>query len=125
MKVKELLKALEGVDPEAEVIGGVWNGRVDTYEVLDHTHHIPYCELRGDFYGTPGEMDDRLFQIESENVFYIGSHFTILNRKASADKNFVWRLREVAASEKSDEDKGAELLQMIKAFAAEDYKVSN
>jgi hypothetical protein len=58
-------------------------------------------------------------------VFYIGSHFTILNRKASADKNFVWRLREVAASEKSDEDKGAELLQMIKAFAAEDYKVSN
>ena len=32
MKVKELLKALEGVDPEAEVIGGVWNGRVDTYE---------------------------------------------------------------------------------------------
>ena len=53
MKVKELLKALEGVDPEAEVIGGSWNGRVDTYEVLDHTHHIQYDELRGDFYGTP------------------------------------------------------------------------
>ena len=77
----------------------------------------------GDFYGTPGEMDDRLFQIESKNVFYIGSHFTILNRKASADKNFVWRLRDVAASDKSDEDKGAELLCMIKKFAAEDYKV--
>ena len=30
MKVKELLKALEGVDPEAEVIGGAWNGRADT-----------------------------------------------------------------------------------------------
>ena len=31
MKVKDLLKALEGVDPETEVIGGAWNGRVDTY----------------------------------------------------------------------------------------------
>ena len=74
------------------------------------------------FMGHP-EMDDRLFQIESKNVFYIGSHFTILNRKASADKNFVWRLRDVAASDKSDVDKGAELLCMIKKFAAEDYKV--
>ena len=35
MKVKDLLKALERVDPEAEVIGGVWNGRVDTYKVMD------------------------------------------------------------------------------------------
>ena len=48
-----------------------------------------------------------------------------INRKASADKNFVWRLREVAASEKFDEDKGAELLRMIEEFAAEDYKTSN
>ena len=37
MKVKVLLKALERVDPEAEVIGGVWNGRVDTYKVMDDT----------------------------------------------------------------------------------------
>ena len=37
MKVKDLLKALERVDPEAEVIGGVWNGRVDTYKVMDDT----------------------------------------------------------------------------------------
>ena len=125
MKVRELLKALEGVDPEAEVIGGVWNGRVDTYKVMDDTWYTEFDNLWGDFYGTPGEMDDRLFQIESENVFYIGSHFTILNRKASADKNFVWRLREVAASEKSDEDKGAELLRMIEEFAADDYKTSN
>ena len=51
--------------------------------------------------------------------------FTILNKKASADKNFVWRLREVAASGKSDVDKGAELLRMIEEFAAEDYKTSN
>ena len=87
MKVKELLKALEGVDPEAEVIGGVWNGRVDTYKVMDDTWYTEFDNLWGDFYGTPGEMDDRLFQIESEKVFYIGSHFTILNRKASADKN--------------------------------------
>ena len=125
MKVKELLKALEGVHPEAEVIGGAWNGRVDTYKVMDDTWYTEFDNLWGDFYGTPGEMDDRLFQIQSENVFYIGSHFPIINKKASADKNFVWRLREVAASEKSDEDKGAELLQMIKEFAAEDYKVSN
>ena len=90
---------------------------------MDDTWYTEFDNLWGDFYGTPGEMDDRLFQIESKNVFYIGSHFTILNRKASADKNFVWRLRDVAASDKSDEDKGAELLCMIKKFAAEDYKV--
>ena len=39
MKVKDLLKALERVDPEAEVIGGVWNGRVDTYKVMDDTQN--------------------------------------------------------------------------------------
>ena len=37
----------------------------------------------------------------------------------------MWRLREVAASGKSDVDKGAELLRMIEEFAAEDYKTSN
>ena len=81
MKVKELLKALEGVDPEAEVIGGVWNGRVDTYKIMDDTWYTEFDNLWGDFYGTPGEMDDRLFQIQSENVFYIGSHFPIINQR--------------------------------------------
>lgn len=122
MKVKELLKALEGVDPEAEVIGGSWNGRVDTYEVLDHTHHIPYCELRGDFYGTPGEMDDRLFKIDSKMVLYIGSHFSMLNRKAFADKHFIWRLCEVAESEGTDEERGLELLRMLNKFIEEEYE---
>ena len=56
MKVKELLKALEGVDPEAEVIGGVWNGRVDTYKVMDDTWYTEFDNLWGDFYGTPGEL---------------------------------------------------------------------
>ena len=121
MKVKELLKALEGVDPETEVIGGAWNGRSDTYEVLDHTHHIQYDELRGDFYGTPGEMDDRLFKIDSKKVLYIGSHFSMLNRKAFADKHFIWRLREVAEREGTDEEKGVELLCMMNKFIEEEY----
>ena len=121
MKVKELLKALEGVDPEAEVIGGSWNGRVDTYEVLDHTHHIQYDELRGDFYGTPGKMDDRLFKIDSKMVLYIGSHFSMLNRKAFADKHFIWRLCEVAEREGTDEEKGVELLCMMNKFIEEEY----
>ena len=81
MKVKDLLKPLEGVDPETEVIGGAWNGRVDTYKVMDDTWYTEFDNLWSDFYGTPGEMDDRLFHIESENVFYIVSHFTILNKK--------------------------------------------
>ena len=122
MKVKELLKALEGVDPETEVIGGVWNGRVDTYEVLDHTHHIQYDELRGDFYGTPGGMDDRLFKIDSKMVLYIGSHFSMLNRKAFADKHFIWRLREVAEREGTDEENGVELLCMMNKFIEEEYE---
>ena len=122
MKVKELLKALEGVDPEAEVIGGAWNGRVDTYKVMDDTWYTEFDNLWSDFYGTPGEMDDRLFQIESENVFYIGSHFTILNRKASADKHFIWRLCEVAESEGTDEERGLELLRMLNKFIEEEYE---
>lgn len=31
MKVGELIYKLSQVDPDAEIIGGVWNGKADTY----------------------------------------------------------------------------------------------
>ena len=75
-----------------------------------------------DFYGTPGEMDDRLFKIDSKMVLYIGSHFSMLNRKAFADKHFIWRLCEVAESEGADEERGLELLRMLNKFIEEEYE---
>ena len=57
MKVKELLKALEGVDLETEVIGGAWNGRISTYTVLDNTIRVDYDVLKSNFFGTGIALD--------------------------------------------------------------------
>ena len=55
-------------------------------------------------------------------VLYIGSHFSMLNRKAFADKHFIWRLREVAERDGTDEEKGVELLCMMNKFIEEEYE---
>ena len=44
------------------------------------------------------------------------------NRKAFADKHFIWRLREVAVREGTDEEKGVELLRMLNKFIEEEYE---
>ena len=60
MKVKDLLKALERVDPEAEVIGGVWNGRVDTYKVMDDTQNSSRRGLKAPpHHGHPRQPHER------------------------------------------------------------------
>lgn len=38
MTAKELIEKLSEVAPDTEIIGGMWNGRVDTYTVMDELH---------------------------------------------------------------------------------------
>lgn len=35
MTAKELIEQLSKVEPETEIVGGMFNGRVETYTVLD------------------------------------------------------------------------------------------
>ena len=41
MTAKELIEKLSEVEPETEIVGGLWNGREDTYTVLDELHVFP------------------------------------------------------------------------------------
>lgn len=77
MKVKELIRRLAGADPEAEVIIPVWNGSVETYAVLDGVHAgIRYEDIETDLFGTPGETDGRLDDMEPElGIVLLGSSF--------------------------------------------------
>lgn len=70
---EELMK-----NPEAPVWCGAWNGHVDTYAVVDHIYKFKYDQVSNDFFGTPGRMDKRLFELgtkDEDEVFYIGSKF--------------------------------------------------
>lgn len=75
MKVKDLIDKLTTCDPEAEVITGIWNGKVNTYTVLDSVHEFLYDQIEADFFGTPGAMDERLFSNQIEKFVYIGTQF--------------------------------------------------
>lgn len=75
MTANELNEQLSMVAPETEINGGMWNGKVDTYTVIDELHVILYDDLLSDFYGTPGAFDDKLLKIRSKEVVYLGSMF--------------------------------------------------
>ena len=49
MTAKELIEKLSEVVPETEIIGGMWNGRVDTYTVMDELHVISFDDIIPDF----------------------------------------------------------------------------
>lgn len=53
MKASELIDKLSQVSPDTEVVGGIWNGKVDTYTVLDTALDVPYDSIYADFFGTP------------------------------------------------------------------------
>ena len=41
MTAKDLIEKLSRVDPDTEIIGGMFNGRTNTYTVLDELHVFP------------------------------------------------------------------------------------
>jgi len=77
MKNKVLIKKLQELDPEAEIICGVHNGQADTYALADDIFEAPFEDLFNDIFGTPGQIDNRLIRKRLKNIIYIGSTFPI------------------------------------------------
>lgn len=90
MTAKDLIEKLSQVDPDTEIIGGTWNGRTNTYTVLDELHVFLYDQVYADFFGTPGAFDDKLMTIKSKNVVYLGSSFDSLNKRVMQDRGIIW-----------------------------------
>lgn len=89
---RELIDKLAQVAPDTEIIGGTWNGRVDTYTVLDPCMVFPFEGVSADFVGTPGAFDKRLLDIRSKDVVYLGSLFDELDEQVISDRRFLRRL---------------------------------
>ena len=62
MTAKELIDKLSEVAPETEIVGGLWNGRVDTYTVLDELHVFQYDQIE------PGQAGGRRQESDMANA---------------------------------------------------------
>lgn len=122
MTAKELIEQLSKLAPDTEIIGGMFNGRVETYTVLDELHVFLYDEICNDFFGTPGVFDDNLLTIKSEKVVYLGSMFEGFDKRVLADRHFIWRLRKVLRQHRSKERKKEQLYKLLTEFDGKDFK---
>ena len=50
MTAKELIEQLSKVAPDTEIVGGTFNGRVETYTMLDELHVFFYDDIYNDFF---------------------------------------------------------------------------
>ena len=116
MKSRDLIDKLSKVSPDAEVIGGTWNGRVDTYTVLDSFHKAAYDDIYPDYFGTPGAFDDRLSQIRSKDVVYLGSTFDQTNKQVISDRRLLLRLAAIRRQHRSTQWKKDKIYQLLKEF---------
>ena len=119
MTVKELIDKLSSLDPDTEIVGGVWNGRVDTYTVLDEVQVFPYDRISADFYGTPGAFDEKLLHIHSKDVVYLGSLFDSLNGQVAEDRRVIGRMERILRMHRSKEWKKGQIYQLLQDFADE------
>ena len=122
MTAKDLIAKLSQVDPDTEIIEGTWNGRTNTYTVLDELHVYLYDQVYADFFGTPGAFDDKLMTIKSKNVVYLGSLFDSLDKRVMQDRGIIWQMRKVLSQHRSKEWKKERIYQMLTDFAASDFK---
>lgn len=90
----QLIEQLSQVEPETEIVGGMFNGRTNTYTVLDELHVFRYDDIYNDFFGTPGAFDDKLMTIRSKDVVYLGSLFDSLDKRVMEDRGIVWQMRQ-------------------------------
>ena len=121
MTAKELIEQLSKVAPDTEIVGGTFNGRVNTYMVFDKLHVFPYDQIYNDFFGTPGAFDDKLMTIKSEKVVYLGSFFESTNKRVMEDRHFVWQLRKVLRQHRSKEWKKEQIYHLLTKFDTDDY----
>ena len=121
MTAKELIEQLSKVAPDTEIVGGMWNGRVDTYTMLDELHVFFYDDIYNDFFGTPGAFDDKLLKIKSEKVVYLGSLFESINKRVMSDRHLIWRLRKVLRLHRSKVWKKEQLYKRLTGFDGKDF----
>ena len=95
MTAQELIEQLQEVAPDTEIIGGTWNGRVETYTVIDRARVFLYDKVYSDFYGTPGGFDERLMKIKSKEIVYLDSEFECFNKRMADDRHVIWRMHRV------------------------------
>ena len=122
MTAKELIEQLSKVAPDTEIVGGMFNGRVNTYTMLDKMDVYSFDDIFNDFYGTPGAFDDRLLKIRSKDVVYLGSLFESTDKRVMADRSVVWQMRKVLRQHRSKEWKKEQLYRLLTLFANDDYK---
>lgn len=103
MTAKDLIEQLSKVEPETVIVGGMWNGRTNTYTVLDELHVFGFDDIYNDFFGTPGAFDDKLLAIRSKDVVYLGSLFDSLDKQVMTDRGIIWRLRKILRQHRSKE----------------------
>ena len=116
MKAGELIEKLSNVSPDTEIIGGTWNGRGDTYTVLDYVHVFPYDSVYGDFYGTPGAFDKELLKIRSKAVVFLGSLFDVRDKRVMEDRRIAWSLGHVLRMHRSREWKKERIYHILQEF---------
>ena len=122
MTAKDLIDKLSQVDPDTEIIGGMFNGRTNTYTVLDELHLFLYDQVYADFYGTPGAFDDKLMTIKSKDVVYLGSLFESLDKRVMQDRGIIWQMRKALRQHRSKEWKKERIYQLLTDFTASDFK---
>ena len=115
MTARELIDRLSQVAPDTEVIGGVWNGKVDTYTVLDIVLNVPYDSMYADFFGTPGPFDHRLMGIKSKDVVYLVSTFDHSLQVTDA-RRFLWRLAAIQRQHRSTQWKKDRIYCLLQEF---------
>ena len=121
MTAKELIKKLSEVAPDTEIVGGIWNGRVDTYTVMDELHVIPFDDILSDFYGTPGAFDNKLLTIKSKDVVYLGSLFENTNKRVMGDRGCIQQMRRALRQHRSREWKKERIYRLLEAFDGRDF----
>lgn len=120
MTANDLIEKLSRVDPDTEVIGGMWNGRTNTYTVLDELHVYLYDQVYADFYGTQGAFDDKLTTIKSKNVVYMGSLFESSDKTVIQDRQIVCRMHKILGMHRSKEWRREQIYQLLTEFFASD-----
>lgn len=119
MTAKELIEKLSKVSPDTEIVGGMFNGRVNTYTVLDNLRVFSFDDIFVDFYCTPGAFDDKLLNIHSKKVVYLGSTFEGLDKQVQEDRGVICRMERILRMHRSKEWKKEQMYKLLQEFAAQ------
>lgn len=122
MTAKDLIEQLSKVDPETEIVGGLFNGRTETYTVLDELHVFRYDEIYNDFFGTPGAFDNKLLTIKSKDVVYLGSLFESMDKRVMEDRGYIHQMRRILRQHRSREWKKERIYRQLEEFDRRDFK---